>query len=120
MAKSNEELSAKIADKSGDFSPLAIKSKLDSWSDKFLPELVRLAGDGKEAKKIYTICVNTIARNPKLIECEFGSLANCILQSFQLKLFPGPFQQCAFVPLKIISLERLRLIGGLNIKALLS
>jgi len=100
MAKSNEELSAKIADKSGDFSPLAIKSKLDSWSDKFLPELVRLAGDAKEAKKIYTICVNTIARNPKLIECEFGSLANCILQSFQLKLFPGPFQQCAFVPLK--------------------
>ena len=100
MAKSNQELSERISDKNGQMAPLSIKSKLDDWSKRYLPELVRLAGDEKEAQKIFTICLNTISRNPKLIECDFSTLANCIMQSFQLKLFPGPFQHCAFVPLK--------------------
>ena len=100
MAKSNEQLSERIAAKGGEMSPLVIKSKLDEWSKRFMPELISLADNEAEAKKIFTICLNTISRNPKLIECEFGTLANCIMQSFQLKLYPGPFQQCAFVPLK--------------------
>lgn len=100
MAKSNEQLSERISQSTGAMSPLAIKSKLDEWSKRYFPELISLAGNEDEARKIFTVCLNTISRNPKLLECEFSSLANCIMQSFQLKLFPGPFQQCAFVPLK--------------------
>jgi len=99
MAKNNGELSTQIAERGGAMTPLAIQNKFEAWRGQHAKKLVDMCGDSSTADKAYVICMNTIARNPSLKECDFNSLASCILQSLQLKLFPGPFQECAYVPL---------------------
>jgi len=98
MSKSTTELSNKIAGKS--LAPTGINDLLTKWKAVHFSKLVSLTGDSDAAERIFVICMNTIARNPELMMCTFDSLANCVLQSFQLGLFPGPFQECAYVPLR--------------------
>lgn len=99
MAQNNAELSTQIQQQGGKMTPLVIQDALDKWKGKYADKLASLAGDKAQADKVFTICMNTVARNPALLECDFGTLANCILQSFQLGLYPGPFQECAYVPM---------------------
>lgn len=99
MAKDNAHLSNKLAQQGASMTPLAIQQQLSIWKGKHWDKLEGLAGDKKTADKVYTICMNTIARNPALLSCDFSSIANCILQSFQLGVYPGVEAGCAYVPL---------------------
>lgn len=100
MAENNQALATQIAAQGGKMTPLVIQGTLEKWKEQHAEKLVALAGSAADADKVYTICMNTVARNPALLECDFSTIANCILQSFQLGLYPGPFQECAFVPIK--------------------
>lgn len=100
MAKDNAELSSQLAAQGAKSGPLALQGNLDKWKALHGDKLVALAGDKEKADKVFVVCMNTISRNPALLECTFESIASCILQSFQLNLFPGPFQECAYVPLR--------------------
>jgi len=99
MAKNNTELATQIAGAGGAMTPLAIQGKFENWRAQHGKKFAALVGDEKTADKFFVVCMNTIARNPALIECDFASLTSCMLQSFQLNLFPGPFAECAYVPL---------------------
>jgi recombination protein RecT len=100
MSRDNAELASKVADRTGKLTPLAIQEKLGKWKDQHAEKLVALAGSKDAADKVFVICLNTVGKNPDLLECTFESIASCILQSFQLNLFPGPFQECGYVPLR--------------------
>lgn len=98
MAKSNAELAAKVDGVR--LEKLGIQEQLERWKSQHLDKLSKLAGNQDTAEKIFVICMNTVGKNPDLLQCTFESIANCILQSFQLNLFPGPFQECGYVPLE--------------------
>lgn len=95
---SNQALAGQIAQNTGKLTPLAIQHQLDTWKKAHFPKLAALASTRDEAEKLFTICMNTISKTPKLLECSFDSIANCVLTSFQLKLYPGAMQECAYVP----------------------
>ncbi len=99
MARDNAELSGQLVEQGGKNTSLAIQGQLDKWKSQHFEKLSALVGSKEEADKVFVICMNTIGKNPKLMDCSFSTIANCILQSCQLKLFPGPFAECAYVPL---------------------
>lgn len=94
----NKQLASQIANNTGRNTSLAIQDKLETWKSKHFPKLMALCANKTEAEKMYVVCMNTISRSPRLLECSFDSIATCILTSYQLKLFPGPMQECAFIP----------------------
>jgi recombination protein RecT len=94
----NKQLASQIANNTGRNTSLAIQDKLETWKSKHFPKLMALCSNKTEAEKMYVVCMNTISRSPRLLECSFDSIATCILTSYQLKLFPGPMQECAFIP----------------------
>lgn len=94
----NKQLASQIASNTGRNTSLAIQDKLEKWKSKYFPKLMALCANKTEAEKMYVVCMNTISRSPRLLECTFDSIATCILTSYQLKLFPGPMQECAFIP----------------------
>lgn len=100
MAKTNADLSTQLAERGAQITPLAVQDKLDKWKAQHGDKLIALAGDQATADKVFVVCMNTISRSPALLECSFPSIAACILQSFQLNLFPGPFSECSYVPLR--------------------
>lgn len=94
----NKQLASQIASNTGRNTSLAIQDKLETWKSKHFPKLMALCANKTEAEKMYVVCMNTISRSPRLLECSFESIATCILTSYQLKLFPGPMAECAFIP----------------------
>lgn len=100
MAENNRELSRQLTEQGAKPTSLSLQSKLDEWKGAHFRKLVSIAGDSSTAERMYVICLNTVSRNPKLLDCTFASLIGCIMQSFQLGLYPGPLQECAYVPLK--------------------
>lgn len=98
MARDNAELSNQIAERGGRITTLAVQDQLNKWKTDHLQKFVQMMGSQDKAEKVFVICLNTISRNPKLLECSPASIQGCIMQCFQLNLFPGAFQECAFVP----------------------
>lgn len=99
----NKEIASRIANATGKLTPLALQGKLESWKAQHFPKLMALASSKEEAERLYVVCMNTLSRSSRLLECTFDSIATCILTSFQLKLSPGPMQECAFIPFKDIA-----------------
>lgn len=97
----NGKLAEKIATRNNAPTSLSVDSQLKGWWVKNSKQLRSLAGSEAEAKKMFVTAINVLSRTPKLVECSFDSLAQCILTSAELKLFPGALQECAFVPMKI-------------------
>jgi len=98
MNDQNKQLAGAISDRTGKLTPLGIQGLLDKWKAQHFPKLVALASTKEEAEKLFVICMNTLSKSPKLLECTFDSIASCVLTSFQMKLYPGPMQECAYVP----------------------
>lgn len=100
MAKTTADVSAKLEASGSTFSKLDVQTKLETWAKLHFQKLAALARGDDEARKVFVVCMNTISKNPNLLSCTFESLCNCVLQSFELNLFPGAFQECGYVPLK--------------------
>lgn len=100
MAQSNEQLSKQLVDQGARPTQLALQGQLEQWKTNHFQKLSSIAGERSVAERMYVICLNTVSRNPKLLDCTFESIVACIMQSFQLGLYPGPLQECAYVPLR--------------------
>ncbi|RMD50745.1 hypothetical protein D6827_03435 [Candidatus Parcubacteria bacterium] len=72
--------------------------QLRDWFKKHSRKMQTLAGSKEEANKIITSLIFVAQRNPKLMTCTMESIGECLMQSAQLKLYPGPLQECAYVP----------------------
>lgn len=97
MAQNNKELSAKIADKNGVQTSLSFQQRFDRWFEANRAKILQLANNQEEAMRKIAICLGSINRNPKLLECEPGTLFQCISQSLSLDLLPSPHNECAYV-----------------------
>lgn len=101
MAKSGKELVAKGQENEGtDVKPVTFNQLLNDWIGKNKKSLE--GSFGSEAARFVRTVYNVCKFTPKLLECNFHSLTDCILQSLELSLYPGPvFQECAYVPRSI-------------------
>lgn len=101
MATDTKELAAKVSDASGKLSPLAFQSKAEAWFKQNTGNLVNMAGgDTKKMNQVFSMALSVINRNPALLDCTSSSLISCMMQSMSLGLLPGPFKECAYVPLR--------------------
>lgn len=86
--------------KTGAPNKLELQAKLSQWKTQHFPKLAALASTKEEAEKLFTVCMNTICKSSALMDCSIASVQNCILTSYQLNLYPGPMQECAYIPFK--------------------
>lgn len=99
MAQSNSELSTKLAS-GGAVKPTSFNEVMKQWHDRAAKSIAALCGSDVEANKLYVASVGHIVRSPGLMQCTPQSLQNCIMLSATTKLYPGPYQECAYVPYK--------------------
>lgn len=97
MAQNNKELSAKIAEKNGVETKVSFQARFDRWFETNRTKILQLASNKEEAMRKIAICLGSINRNPKLLECEPGTLFQCISQSLSLDLLPSPHNECAYI-----------------------
>lgn len=100
MASSNEELSVKLQNAGAAVRPTGFGEIMKSWYAKYISPLTDLCGTKEEARKLYVAAMTHITRSPILMQCTPESLQSCIMQSATLKLYPGAYQECAYVPYK--------------------
>ena len=98
MARTNADLSAQIAEKGGRMTPLVFEKKMFDWFKTNGKRMATFAGSEEEAKQMLAGLFYAAARTPRLTECSTSSLGDCLMQSAQLKLYPGALQQCAYLP----------------------
>lgn len=96
--ENNTKLSQTLVKQGASMKPLNFDDAAASWFRDNAKRLKNLAGDDETARKIFLMAINTASKNPMLLQCDFQSFANCILTSCELKLYPGPMQECAYVP----------------------
>lgn len=68
------------------------------WADGNAKRMETLCGSADVARKLLVTAINVVSKTPRLVECDFSSFINCLLQSAELGLFPGAMQECAYVP----------------------
>lgn len=61
------------------------------------------AGGEENARRLMAGLFYSASRVPKLMECSVVSLGDCLMQSAQLKLYPGAMQECAYLPFKNVA-----------------
>lgn len=98
MAKSNEELLAKITEQAQLTRQPTLKEYGLSWFKKNGNALRQLMGTEKEAKRLFLTGMYVASQNEKLLKCEPQSFFTALLRCAELKLYPGPLQEAAIVP----------------------
>lgn len=100
MAANNQELALRLQQQGARMTPMAFDQGMADLYLANKKKLIEFAGDEKTARKYMSALVYTASRNTSLLECDKKSLFDCCVQAAQLGLWPGPLQQCAFVPFK--------------------
>lgn len=100
MAKSNADLSKQLVAQGARMTPVAFDKQMHGWYSANKMRLETLAGSEDNAKRIMASLLQVASRSPQLLECTQQSLGACVMQSAALKLFPGPMQECAYVPFR--------------------
>jgi recombination protein RecT len=98
MSKSNEEMSSKLTAAGASMTPLALKDRAQEWFGKNRAAMTELMGGNSEARRMFLAVMNTISRNPKLLQCSHASIFKSLVQCAELRLYPGPMQEAALVP----------------------
>lgn len=76
-----------------------VQELLVTWKAQHAEKLYALARDRDSAEQIFTICLDTISKNPSLMKCSFETISSCIFKCIQFNLSPS-LGECAFVPLR--------------------
>lgn len=98
MSKDNNELSAKLADQGAKITPSAIQNNIEKSFLAIKDKLVRLLGNESLARRLHMAVLNVVNRSDALQQCTSESIRRCLLQSAEMNLFPGPMQECAYLP----------------------
>lgn len=101
MAMNNQNLANALATKKTEVSAdLAFQKNLGSWYKNNFKKMITYLGDKTNTDLLIVSVVDVCSKNPALLKCTPESLYDCILKSASLNLFPGPMQECAYVPFK--------------------
>ena len=100
MAKDNAQLADRLSTQGASTAPVQVLAGIREWHKKNEGALATLLGSKQNAEKLYLAAVHSISRNPYLLSCDKSSLCQCMMQSAHLDLYPGPLQECAYVPFK--------------------
>lgn len=100
MSKDNNELSAKLADQGAKMTPSAIQNSVERSFLAIKDKLIRLLGSETLARRLHMAVLNVVNRSDALQACTPESIRRCLLQSAEMNLFPGPMQECAYLPFK--------------------
>lgn len=100
MAKSNAELAQKISNNTGLKTITSWEAEFSSWLRTNQKRLQTLSGSKNEADRLTVTVLHVMSRQPALMECKFQSVMECLMHSASLRLFPGPMQECAYLPFK--------------------
>lgn len=98
MAKDLENLSSNIIARGGKNTPLALGAKAKEWFLHNKSIIAEQVGGPAEARRLYTAVMDTVTRNPLLLEATPQSIFTAFMQCAALRLYPGPLQECAIVP----------------------
>lgn len=98
--ESNQKLSANLASHGAAQTPLSFKDNLSSWWRKNGADIKRLIGGSKDAERLFSSAMLVINKNPTLMECDPMTFFQCLMQSAALRLYPGPLNECAYVPFR--------------------
>ena len=93
----DKPLSLKLQEKGAAIKPTSFGATMKLWYQKTAPSLSALCGSETESKKLYVAAIGHITRSPELMQCTTESLQQCIMLSATTKLYPGPYQECAYV-----------------------
>jgi len=100
MNNPNAKLSQDLAKAGAKMTKLGFDDLAANWFRDNFKRLKNLCGDEESARKIFLLALNVAAKSPQLLQCTFESFAQCIMTSCEMKLYPGPIQQCAYVPFR--------------------
>jgi recombination protein RecT len=96
----NTKLSGKLEGQGAGVRPSSFKETLVKWWNANGGDIKRLIGGEEDAKRLFSTAIFVINKNPTLLECDPLSFFQCMMQSAALKLFPGPMNECAWVPFR--------------------
>lgn len=99
-ADSNQKLSSKLAAGGARMTPSAFREHLIEWWKGNASDMRRLIGSEEDAKRLFSTAIFVLNKNPTLIECEPLTFFQCLMRSAALKLYPGPMNECAYVPFR--------------------
>lgn len=96
----NQQMSTKLATRGASDTPLSFEQNVSVWFKQNAKRMTTLAGSREDANKIIASMLYVASRTPKLLSCSIDSIGECLLHSAGLNLFPGPLEECAYVPFK--------------------
>ena len=94
------QLQAQLAQNGAPPTVQGFDTQMKSWFAENNKRLSSLWGSEEDAKRFIVIAANVVAKNPFLLKATFPSFVRCLLTSSETKLYPGPLQECAYVPMK--------------------
>ncbi len=99
MTKENGELKEKLARKAS--SPARSnrpEETIRQYLERMGPEIRRALPKHLDPDRLARVALTTIRTNPKLLECNIGSLMAAVMQAAQLGLEPGILGHCYIIP----------------------
>jgi len=103
MTNANQEnMAVKLAGV-GALTPAGFDAKCKQFFAENSKRLAGLAQNPDDARTIFLAAMNAVSRSPYLLDAvmgDFTGFARAIATSCELRLFPGPMQECAYVPIK--------------------
>ncbi len=96
MAQDNKQLASKIANKTGN-TALTLKQQVENYERQFVPALAKYVSID-DADKLFWCMIDTARANPKVLNCNAGSILSSLVKCAQLGLFPGAMQESALIP----------------------
>lgn len=101
MQNKTAQLSAALAPQTR-LVPLAFEAQCKQFFSENMKKMVSLSGNEEDAKSIFLAAMNSASRSQFMLEAiakDFPGFARCIITSCELRLWPGPMQECAYVPM---------------------
>lgn len=99
QTSNNAALTQRVAKAGGQLSPVAFEMQAADWFKNNKRKMQTLAGgDLKVAQQIMVALIQSVSKVPKLLSCKPETLFACVMHSAATNLFPGPLQECAYVP----------------------
>ena len=95
---SNAQMSQHLATQGARATAIGFETQVKEWFQTNARRMQNLCGSAEDAKRVLLAALQSVSKTPSLMECTFESFTVCLLQSAELRLFPGAMQECAYVP----------------------
>lgn len=101
MAIDNAQLEKRVMSASGRaLVPDGFRKDAGAWFVANEKTILGLVGTREEATLFFSAAFTMVNRIPKLLDCRRETFFNCLLHSMTTGLYPGPMQECVYIPFK--------------------